>query len=1290
MAKIPVGILGATGAVGPALRPAPRRPSLVRGGGGGGLRSLGGQALPRGLHLAPGRRRCPTRSARAAWSRPATRRSGRSSSSPASTPRWRARWRRRSPAAATPWSPTRATTAWTPTCRCSSPRSTPTTSTRWPCSASAPAAGTSSPTRTAAWSAWPWPWRRCSAPSASSRWRWSTLQALSGAGYPGVASLDIADNVIPYIGGGEEEKIETEPLQHPGHASRAAPSRTPPFAHLRLRAPRGRDATATPWPSSSASRPKATPPRPREALAAFRGEPQERELPTAPRRPIHVLDRRPTGPSRASTATARAAWRCPSAACARTASSTCKLEALVHNTIRGAAGRRHPQRRAAARRGACCRDRHEVRRDLRGVRRADPRAGRARARAARPRARSWSSRRSRGITDLLIRGAQPGPGPRLRLRERRRRDPASATTSAIRELVPPGRRHERLLAHVDAIVDRAARPLHRRAQPGRADRRARSTPSPAWASGSRTRSWPPPCDARGVAAQAVDARERDRHRRDLRPRRARSWRRPTPRRARARCARCSRTARCPSCPASSAPRARASTTTLGRGGSDWSAVDPRRGAARGGDPDLDRRGRHDDRRSRASCRRARVIPEVSFDEAAELAYFGAKVLHPATIKPAVERGHPGAHPELAQPDGAGHADHRRRAGGDGRRAARHRLQEGHLGHPHRPAAHADGLRLRGPGVRGLRPPPHAGGPDRHLRGLDLAHRGRPGAPARGRRTSWRALGEVKVLREHGDRERGRPRLHPPARAWPRRIFQTPARGQRGHDLVRGLGRELLVRGRARPTPSARCALLHREFFEEARRMKVAVVGYGKMGREVEAVLRERGHEPVIVDRGGRLPRRLPGRHRLHRSRTPWSRTSGRALERRRALRRRHHGLGRAACAEVREPGRRRRGAASSTPRTSPLGVNLFYRIVREAARLLAPLPRLRPVHPGAAPPPEEGRAVGHGQGRWPRSSQAAGGPRRSRSPRSTGALADGPRSTSSAVRAGGIVGEHTVGFDSGGDEILLEHRARTRRGFALGVGPGRGVDRSPAAASTASRRSWTTWPRAECLRPPPRTGKRCWSGTTATASAPRRSSAWSRTRPTSAVRSPLRNPIVFYQGHLPAFSFNTLVKKGLGRPGFDARLEDLFARGIDPHESSSRRPGPGQRSGPVAHPRGGGGVLRRGRSPGARRSRACRHRPAGPPAARPRGGRVHHPRARGHASRDPDVHVASAAARPEAAARRIPSDGRGSGRRRRPGSTFRPAGPRSGSIAGTCRLPGTTRCPPLSSPCRPSGSSGTM
>ena len=49
----------------------------------------------------------------------------------------------------------------------------------------------------------------------------------------------------------------------------------------------------------------------------------------------------------------------------------------------------------------------------------------------------------------------------------------------------------------------------------------------------------------------------------------------------------------------------------------------------------------------------------------------------------------------------------------------------------------------------------------------------------------------------------------------------------------------------------------------------------------------------------------------------------------------------------------------------------------------------------------------------------------------------------------------------------------------------------------------------------------------------------------------LRHPIVFYEGHLPAFSLNTLVKKGLGRPGVDERLERLFARGIDPETEAS-------------------------------------------------------------------------------------------------------------------------------------------
>jgi iron(II)-dependent oxidoreductase len=52
----------------------------------------------------------------------------------------------------------------------------------------------------------------------------------------------------------------------------------------------------------------------------------------------------------------------------------------------------------------------------------------------------------------------------------------------------------------------------------------------------------------------------------------------------------------------------------------------------------------------------------------------------------------------------------------------------------------------------------------------------------------------------------------------------------------------------------------------------------------------------------------------------------------------------------------------------------------------------------------------------------------------------------------------------------------------------------------------------------------------------------------------LRHPIVFYEGHLPAFSFNTLVKRAIGEAGIDERLEALFARGIDPSEPDGGNP----------------------------------------------------------------------------------------------------------------------------------------
>ena len=52
---------------------------------------------------------------------------------------------------------------------------------------------------------------------------------------------------------------------------------------------------------------------------------------------------------------------------------------------------------------------------------------------------------------------------------------------------------------------------------------------------------------------------------------------------------------------------------------------------------------------------ARPLPTLSFAEASELAYFGAKVLHPSTILPAVVDGHPGPHPQQPAPGGRGHA-----------------------------------------------------------------------------------------------------------------------------------------------------------------------------------------------------------------------------------------------------------------------------------------------------------------------------------------------------------------------------------------------------------------------------------------------------------------------------------------------------------------------------------------------------------------------------------------------------------------------------------------------------------
>lgn len=162
-----------------------------------------------------------------------------------------------------------------------------------------------------------------------------TLQALSGAGYPGVASLDATDNVIPYIGGGEEEKIETEPRKILGRFAAGAFT----LADFTLSASVHRVAVSDGHTMAifARLRTKASAAEASRVLAEFRGEPQERRLPTAPRAPIHVHD----APDRPQPRLDRDREGGMAVSVGRVREDGLfhlKLEALVHNTIRGAAG----------------------------------------------------------------------------------------------------------------------------------------------------------------------------------------------------------------------------------------------------------------------------------------------------------------------------------------------------------------------------------------------------------------------------------------------------------------------------------------------------------------------------------------------------------------------------------------------------------------------------------------------------------------------------------------------------------------------------------------------------------------------------------------------------------------------------------------------------------------------------------------------------------------------------------------------------------------------------------------
>jgi aspartate-semialdehyde dehydrogenase len=162
----------------------------------------------------------------------------------------------------------------------------------------------------------------------------TTMQAVSGAGYPGVASMDITANVVPFIGG-EEEKMQAETQKILGEfcGDRIEDLAARVSAHCnRVPVIDGHTITVSVEldgkPGLGALR---------QAIADYRGVPQDRQLPSAPARPLIYMDEddRPQPRRDAARENGMAVFvgrlrECPVL--------DYKFVALGHNTLRGAAG----------------------------------------------------------------------------------------------------------------------------------------------------------------------------------------------------------------------------------------------------------------------------------------------------------------------------------------------------------------------------------------------------------------------------------------------------------------------------------------------------------------------------------------------------------------------------------------------------------------------------------------------------------------------------------------------------------------------------------------------------------------------------------------------------------------------------------------------------------------------------------------------------------------------------------------------------------------------------------------
>jgi aspartate-semialdehyde dehydrogenase len=165
----------------------------------------------------------------------------------------------------------------------------------------------------------------------------STMQAVSGAGYPGVPSLDMLDNVVPYIGG-EEEKSEKEPLKIFGSIEGGV-FKNAEFPKISAHCNRvpvtdGHMACVS---LEFAGKKPASLEEIKKIWAGYKGLPQEADFPMAPKQPIYYReeDNRPQPRKDRDTDKAMAVVVGRLRQCNV---FDIRFAAVSHNTVRGAAG----------------------------------------------------------------------------------------------------------------------------------------------------------------------------------------------------------------------------------------------------------------------------------------------------------------------------------------------------------------------------------------------------------------------------------------------------------------------------------------------------------------------------------------------------------------------------------------------------------------------------------------------------------------------------------------------------------------------------------------------------------------------------------------------------------------------------------------------------------------------------------------------------------------------------------------------------------------------------------------